>query len=471
MAIRLRTQMAVSHGFIAVITVFLVVLASYILFNTRFLDYLSENQYQEQSKIIENINTAYQNGIWQEENLSRFGLDALKKGYFLTIWNESGQIIWDPRNLNDEQYKEAVERIQSDIKKHFGKLPGMLLKSYKLDKDKTPIGEIRFDYYTTYFLTEHDFMFIKYLNTSLLWVAGISFFISLTLSALISNKISYQLGSILRKAKGIAKIQSRNRKEPINSHVIEIKDLGEAIDDLEERLREKEASNKRLTSDIAHELRTPLTTLQSHLEALMEGVWEPTQTRLESCHEEIVRMASLVNDLEQLNRYELSQIKLIHTKFNISELVRNIYTNFQRDFEIKDIEFKFSGENCIVAADREKLGQVIVNLISNSLKYTPPGGRVFVNTNYNDQFVHIIVNDNGIGMSRQDLPNVFERLYRADESRTRATGGSGIGLAIAKAIVEAHKGKITVVSQEGKGTEFTITLPKYFFEGAENESA
>lgn len=221
----------------------------------------------------------------------------------------------------------------------------------------------------------------------------------------------------------------------------------------------REELKKRLTSDLAHELRTPLTTLQTHLEALIDGVWQPTQERLNSCHEEIMRLIRLVGDLEKLSKIEDEAISLNKSKFNLTSLVKNIGVNFQGEVSQKSISLIIRGDEQIIKADKDKISQVFVNLLSNSLKYTPAKGKILIDISGDGQYVYVIFNDSGIGIPEKDLGNVFNRLYRTETSRARATGGAGIGLTIAKAIVEAHRGSIDIVSQEGLGTEISLILP------------
>jgi len=229
---------------------------------------------------------------------------------------------------------------------------------------------------------------------------------------------------------------------------------------LQEIMVKKEQLQKRMTADFAHELRTPLTTLQSHLEALIEGVWEPTTERFESCHEEILRLIRLVGDLEKLSKIEVENIVLNKTVFNLTELVRSISLNFQGELNQKKIDLILSGEVQEMYADRDKLSQVLVNLLSNSIKYTPMNGRILVDVKGDEKYVYMTVNDSGMGIPAGDLPNVFNRLYRSDASRARETGGTGIGLTIARSIVESHRGSIDIVSQEGLGTEITVIIPR-----------
>ncbi len=226
-------------------------------------------------------------------------------------------------------------------------------------------------------------------------------------------------------------------------------------------LEKREGLKKRMTADFAHELRTPLTTLQSHLEALIDGVWEPTTERFLSCHEEILRLIRLVGDLEKLSKVEDDNIILNKSTFDLTDMVRHICINFQGEFNNKGVSLTFRGEAQEMLGDKDKLGQVVVNLLSNSLKYSVTGkGRILLDVAGDKDYVYLIINDSGIGIPVKDVPHVFNRLYRSDTSRARNTGGAGIGLAIAKSIIEAHRGSIDIVSQEGLGTELSVILPR-----------
>ncbi|KNZ70562.1 multi-sensor signal transduction histidine kinase [Thermincola ferriacetica] len=240
----------------------------------------------------------------------------------------------------------------------------------------------------------------------------------------------------------------------------EVQSLFNELNALRDITFKREELKKRMTSDLAHELRTPLTTLQAHLEALIEGVWEPTAERFVSCHEEILRLIRLVGDLEKLSKIEDENIVLEKTNFGLKELINSITLNFQGQLKTKGIALTISGEEQDIYADKDKISQVIINLLSNSIKYTNRGGKVLIDLKGDREHVYMVINDSGIGIPTKDINHVFNRFYRSDASRARSTGGYGIGLTIAKSIVEAHRGSIDVVSQEGLGTEITVILPR-----------
>ena len=250
------------------------------------------------------------------------------------------------------------------------------------------------------------------------------------------------------------------------TRVRELDGIASSVNDLSRALGEQEALRRRLTADMAHELRTPLATLQSHLEALIDGVWQPDPARLAGLHEEILRINRLVSALQQLARYEGDDGGLNRSATDIGALVAGIVRNHEPQFHEKGVALEFApvtvhprGAVATLAVDPDKLSQAVINLLSNALKYTPAGGAVDVSVDVSPSGTEIRVADTGIGIPSQDIPRVFERFYRADNSRSRATGGAGIGLSIAKAIVESHGGTISAASQPGRGSEFLITLP------------
>jgi len=161
-----------------------------------------------------------------------------------------------------------------------------------------------------------------------------------------------------------------------------------------------------------------------------------------------------------LTKYETDRTKLSLATFDLGELTGNICLNFQGAYQQKGVGLDFVRKKEMMTGDRDKISQLVVNLLSNSLKHTSPGGKVMLMTGSNQDFVYLVLNDSGSGIPPEHLPRLFDRLYRADNSRTRSTGGSGIGLTIAKAIVEAHRGNINIVSQVGAGTEVTVVLPR-----------
>ncbi len=203
----------------------------------------------------------------------------------------------------------------------------------------------------------------------------------------------------------------------------------------------------------------PLTNIQTHLEAIIDGVWQPTTERLNSVNEEVVRLTSLVNQLKNLAKFDSEKSMLNLSIVDLGELIKNIIYNTQGSALDKNINIEDDIENIITYLDKEKISQLIVNLLSNAIRYTNENGYIYVKTYIDNNSIKIHIKDNGIGIPKNDLKYIFERFYRVDESRSKKTGGVGVGLTIAKSIVDLHKGTIEVKSEANKGSEFIVKLP------------
>jgi signal transduction histidine kinase len=196
------------------------------------------------------------------------------------------------------------------------------------------------------------------------------------------------------------------------------------------------------------------------MEALVDGVLQPTQVRLEGIYKEILRVNRLVGDLTKLTKYESRVEKMNIARLNIKQVIESIVTTFEPEIHRRNLSITVCSNIEEIYGDEDKLSQAIVNIISNSVKYSKEYGNICIETHERDRDLVIKIKDEGIGIPSEDLPYIFERFYRVDRSRNKATGGSGIGLTITKEIIEAHGGTISVNSSLGEGTETVIVLPK-----------
>lgn len=230
------------------------------------------------------------------------------------------------------------------------------------------------------------------------------------------------------------------------------------------RQQKLDDSRREFVANVSHELRTPLTTVKSYTETLLEtaGPEDKMQRRfLEVINSEVDRMTRIVKDLLTLSRLDHGKEALKQEEIDLRVLVRDVTEKLSLTAKEHKhtLRYSFTTDMPVYIGDRDKIEQVLINLVSNSLKYTPDGGivEVFGGKIYNE--LYIKVKDNGIGIPKEDIGRIFERFYRVDKARTRQAGGTGLGLAIAKEIVEAHGGRITIQSEVGKGSEVMITLP------------
>jgi len=240
----------------------------------------------------------------------------------------------------------------------------------------------------------------------------------------------------------------------------EMGELARTFNSMAGDLERAEKLRQNMVADIAHELRTPLSNIRGYLEALRDGVMKPDKKTIRSLYEEASLLSRLVDDLQELSLAEAGELKLVRRAEDIGELVRQAVTAAEAQKRAKEVSLAVElPELPPVNIDSRRIGEVLRNLLENAVAHTGPGDTITVAARQLDRLVEISVTDTGEGISAKELPNIFERFYRVDKSRTRATGGSGLGLTIAKRLVEAHGGRIEVQSEPGKGSRFAFTVP------------
>ncbi|MEU8223037.1 HAMP domain-containing sensor histidine kinase [Kribbella sp. NPDC048915] len=240
----------------------------------------------------------------------------------------------------------------------------------------------------------------------------------------------------------------------------EVARLGHAFNDMAEAIQQHDVQRKAMVSDVAHELRTPLANIKGYLVASEDGVVPLDRELVSSLLEETGLLEHLVTDLQDLALADAGMLRLHPAPRNLSELAQQVVSAHRPAAEAADVTLTASVDDAAPAVvDGARIRQALGNLVSNAIRYTPPGGHVVVGVQPVDNGYHLTVTDNGTGIAPEHLPHVFDRFYRADGSRTRSTGGSGLGLAITKHLAEAHGGRITVTSRPGTGSTFTIWLP------------
>lgn len=227
-------------------------------------------------------------------------------------------------------------------------------------------------------------------------------------------------------------------------------------------LQQTEELRRNVVADVAHELRTPLSNIRGYLEAMRDGVLEPDTTTIGSIYEEAILLERLVTDLQELALADAGQLTLLHRSTDMRDIINQALAALQLEARSKNLSLaaELPEEPVIGDIDPERVGQVLRNLLSNAISYTPEEGRVSVQLLEEGSTLRVNVVDTGPGIPAADLPYVFERFYRVDKSRARSTGGAGLGLTIAKRLVEAHGGTMEVASEPGEGSCFSFTLPK-----------
>ncbi|SFE91033.1 His Kinase A (phospho-acceptor) domain-containing protein [Bacillus sp. OV194] len=293
---------------------------------------------------------------------------------------------------------------------------------------------------------------------SILWTSLGVFILVCIISYFVARKLSRPLVQMRMAAEKMAKGDLNVRVNTQGND--ELQELGLSLNQLASQLDMQETARKNMTSDIAHELRTPLATLKSHLEAVEDGIFEATPERMHSFKEEIERLILLVQDLEQLTNLEAPDFVLEKKPEDVDQVIQQSIKPLKESYLQKGVRLSYSHpSNIKLSLDKKRMVQVMINLLTNALKFTPVGGSVVISTNAEDNAATITIKDTGTGIPTDDVKKVFERFYRSEKSRNRKYGGSGIGLTIAKQLVEAHGGTIWITSVPLEGTKVFIRLP------------
>ena len=242
----------------------------------------------------------------------------------------------------------------------------------------------------------------------------------------------------------------------------EIAELGMTFDEMAESVEKDRELERRLTTDVAHELRTPLMAIQSTVEAMVDGVFEADQERLETVNSEVQRLGRLVSALLSLSRLENRSTPIKEEVVNVGDLISSIVATHEAFVADSGLSLTYEMEkNVLVKGDADMIRQATANLISNAVRYTPEGGHITVKVSRGDIMAAISVRDTGIGLTPEECKMVFSRFWRADAGRARASGGLGVGLAVVKEIVDRHHGWVQVEGKKDEGACFTIHLPLY----------
>ncbi len=301
--------------------------------------------------------------------------------------------------------------------------------------------------------------FLNQVNRSLLLAGLAALAAALVLGFILFRQITAPLDALVRATQNIAAGDLRARARVHGDD--ELSRLGRSFNAMAENLERSETARRNMLADVAHELRNPLGVIQGHLEAMLDGVFPTNAEQIASLHDETMLLTRLVGDLREIALADAGQLSIRREPTDLGALVARVTAAFQPQAAEHRIAL-----NCEVAAalptmqvDAQRIEQVLRNLISNALRYTPDDGAVSVKLNGAANGVRVEVRDTGPGIPAEDRPHVFERFWRGDTSRARALGGTGLGLAIAQQWIQVHGGQMGVESEVGQGATFWFTLP------------
>jgi two-component system sensor histidine kinase BaeS len=286
--------------------------------------------------------------------------------------------------------------------------------------------------------------------------AGLAALLALAVSVPVARRITRPLGTLIAKARAVEAGDRGVRVADVGSRG-EVAELAVAFNRMTDAIARQDDMRRTFVADVAHELRTPLTIVRGTLEGLIDGVTETTPARLSSMHDDILRLTRLVEDLEMLAAADAAGPKVKLDVVDLGDVAEDAVADFAPQFEAADVHLSLRGEHALVGGDPHRLRQVISNLLTNALKFTPAGGVVTISVKQDSQFVHLAVADTGIGIPSEERERIFDRFWRGPAARGIA--GSGIGLTVVSELASAHGGAVRVESEPGYGTVMTVSLP------------
>ncbi|MGL4106887.1 HAMP domain-containing sensor histidine kinase [Clostridium sp. LP20] len=451
----LRGRLGILFVVCSIAAILLIALFVNITINSKFNEYISNIQEKRYERIVASFEEVYKSqGTWDERSGSELIHEAHMGNYCLSLMDNNKKLIWgmDPNTL------KANNTLNTMVVKDKGVYN---TKTFEIKSEGEVVGYVEIGHYSSILLSEEDINFKISINKSIIASGILTLLIIIVISLYFSKQFSRPIKEVANMSVNLSQ-GNFDTKSNIESNIEELESLRGSFNILADKLKYQDTLRKRLVSDISHEIRTPLNILQNNLEAMIDGVFPVTNERLNYLNDEVIRFGELLNNLNILKEFESESIKFNFQSINLEEILIDICKDFEGISENKGIKLICriaENEDYRITGDRNKLKQVFINLLSNAIKFTNKDGEVFVSLYIKGKNIIVEVKDNGVGIKKEDLPFVFERLYRGDKSRSQIEG-SGIGLTIAKSILQVHHAKITVKSEEGKGAAFKIYFSK-----------
>lgn len=450
MMVRIRYKLFISFILITLVTVMGVGLLLNFSFQDKFAEYVKSNLDEKHQNVINYIEGAIETDNSNHTIFMNVGHFSVMENVRVRIYQPDDKLIFD------SIYSEKMMFPKRKLDKTISDDAYRTVETLNFDQDKLKIhviSELRDGFWSP-----NDMTFRQAINISLYGSIGLGILLAVIFSYLLSTKITHPVTKLKSASQLISQGDWKARVD-IESRD-ELEELGESFNQMARDLEHLENLRRKMTADLAHELRNPLMSIQNYIEGMLDGVIEINREHLVDLHEEVERLTQLINDLQKLARVEGNR----HLKIDSIYLREELTSYFKRiklDFEGKDIDFDWSIAQVVVQVDKFILKEILQNILENALKYTPAGGQVncAIDKIEDEKIIKIQIEDTGIGIDQNDLPYIFERFYRADPSRSRETGGTGIGLAVTKELVQLLDGDIRVESEKGVGTQFTITIP------------
>ena len=419
-----------------------------------FDKYLMEIQNKRNVRIVKYLEEIYKRtNKWDNTSGIEIMHEAYMSNYCLTLKDENNKIVWgmNPKDMAQDP----------NVNMHVKNEGVYTTSTFEIKPEGKIVGQVEIGQYAPVILSQEDVNFKVSINKSIVLSVVLSTLITILISLFISKQFSTPLRQV---SKVSVHLSNGNYDERSNdkSSILELENLRNSINTLGEKLEHQNMLRKRLISDVSHEVRTPLNILQNNFEAMIDGIFPIDNERLTYLNEEVIRFGKLLDNLNALQGVEGEETVLNIEQISLQNTLTSLVKEFQLISENKNISMTLecdTSKQFNILGDTDKIKQVIINLLSNAVKFTPEQGEINITLKENNEKVILIIEDTGIGISEEDLPYIFERLYRGDKSRHEIEG-SGIGLTIVKNILNLHKAGIEVKSEEGRGCIVTVKFNK-----------
>lgn len=443
------------------VTILLTALSVNFTLRSQFEEYIEVNIRKTSAVVVEQLEQMYQQKNNWEDVINNEFLKQMKVDNFsISILDQSKNLVW---GMTEEEFTKIVQALDYPL---FYGASGKDIKDMIYTFEDIPIngaagvvGYARIGYFPSFLMAKEDINFQTNVNQSIVTSGIIALICFVVSGAYITRLFTKPIYAIARTSVDLAegKYDSRYRK---HSRITELENLRHSMNYLAQKLQQEDLLRKKLISDVSHEIRTPLHILQSNLEAMIDGIYPIDDDQMQVLYQEVVRFGSLLNNLDKLKNIEEDTELLQREEIYVNTCLKEIYHAFKIVAKERDIKYKLTiheTHNIMIIADLGSFKQILMNVLSNAFKFTQEG-TISITTSIQGKTIRICIEDTGIGISDEDLPYVFERMYRGDKSREQYDG-SGIGLTIVKKLVASHHGKIEIDSEEGVGTKVTLEIP------------
>ncbi|MDF2594268.1 MAG: integral rane sensor signal transduction histidine kinase [Clostridia bacterium] len=439
-----------------VIVIFSISLAVNISIQRHFELYVEANIKQAGDVIVEILQDAYEMDKWDHSIGEDLIVETYMGNFAISVLTPEKEMIW---GTTPEQLLQKIQETDDRYAK-FNRLPYRFEDRPVYSKNGQLVGYARIGYYASTLLANNDLKFQKDVNEAILWCGTIILACFVVVGLYISRLFTHHIYGIAKTSMDLAD-GKLNVRYHCRSKIKEIETLRYSMNYLAEKLENQDSIRKKLISDVSHEIRTPLHILQSNLEAMIDGFYPIDEEQMQLLYKEVVRFGKLLNNLDMLKNVEDTIVKMEMKSLSLNESIKDVFDAFKivaKERKIKYTMRDSATQNVMVWADKDSLKQLWMNILSNAFKFTDKKGEITVTTFQNNKECSIVIEDTGLGIAEEDLPYVFERMYRGDKSREKYEG-SGLGLTIVKRVISLHQGKINIESAEGVGTRVTILLP------------